>query len=115
MNTVRRSLICTALALLLATPAWAYDHDDNPPGPIGGPGTNWENPPGPRGGPGMSPNRWPRWHCLYRYARSPYRYGCRDRDENPPGPIGGPGTNWENPPGPRGGPGMSPNRWWRWR
>ena len=35
------------------------DRDDNPPGPRGGPGTNWENPPGPRGGPGTSPDR--RW------------------------------------------------------
>ncbi len=33
------------------------DRDDNPPGPRGGPGTNWENPPGPRGGPGASPDR----------------------------------------------------------
>ena len=32
------------------------DHDNNPPGPKGGPGTNWENPAGPAGGPGMSPN-----------------------------------------------------------
>ena len=73
--------------------AEARDRDNNPPGPKGGRGTNWENPPGPRGGPGSSPNR--RW---------------RDRDNNPPGPSGGPGTNWENPPGPVGGPGSSPNR-----
>jgi hypothetical protein len=33
------------------------DRDDNPPGPRGGPGTNWENPPGPAGGPGASPDR----------------------------------------------------------
>lgn len=33
------------------------DRDDNPPGPVGGRGTNWENPPGPRGGPGASPDR----------------------------------------------------------
>ena len=33
------------------------DNDNNPPGPIGGPGTNWENKPGPQGGPGASPNR----------------------------------------------------------
>jgi hypothetical protein len=38
-----------------------HDHDGNPPGPSGGPGTNWENPPGWRGGPGASPDqRW--WH-----------------------------------------------------
>jgi hypothetical protein len=36
------------------------DNDNNPPGPIGGHGTNWENPPGARGGPGASPNRYGR-------------------------------------------------------
>jgi len=35
------------------------DRDNNPPGPKGGPGTNWENRPGPQGGPGASPNRGP--------------------------------------------------------
>jgi hypothetical protein len=43
---------------------YRYDRDDNPPGPRGGPGTNWENPPGPRGGPGASPDR--------RYYPTPY-------------------------------------------
>ena len=33
------------------------DKDNNPPGPKGGRGTNWENPPGPKGGPGASPDR----------------------------------------------------------
>jgi len=33
------------------------DKDNNPPGPAGGAGTNWENPPGPKGGVGASPNR----------------------------------------------------------
>jgi hypothetical protein len=36
------------------------DRDNNPPGPKGGPGTNWENPPGPKGGPGASPNKRPK-------------------------------------------------------
>ncbi|HPM43154.1 MAG TPA: hypothetical protein PLV52_04935 [Candidatus Omnitrophota bacterium] len=36
------------------------DRDDNPPGPTGGPGTNWENPPGATGGPGSSPDARPR-------------------------------------------------------
>lgn len=36
---------------------WALDRDGNPPGPVGGRGTNWENPPGPAGGPGASPDR----------------------------------------------------------
>jgi hypothetical protein len=86
-----------ALALLTASAqVAAFDNDNNPPGKIGGPGTNWENPPGPKGGPGTSPNRRP-WRLF-------------DNDNNPPGKIGGPGTNWENPPGPKGGPGTSPNR-----
>lgn len=47
------------------------DRDDNPPGPRGGPGTNWENPPGPRGGPGASPDR------RYNYNYPNYWYGPR--------------------------------------
>jgi len=35
----------------------SIDSDNNPPGPRGGPRTNWENPPGPKGGPGASPDR----------------------------------------------------------
>ena len=35
-----------------------FDNDGNPPGPIGGRGTNWENPPGWKGGPGASPDRY---------------------------------------------------------
>ncbi len=69
------------------------DKDNNPPGPAGGKGTNWENPPRPEGASGASPDRKPRI----------------DRDNNPPGPVGGRGTNWENRPGPQGGPGASPN------
>lgn len=53
----------------------APDKDNNPPGPKGGQGTNWENPAGPKGGPGAGPNG--------------------DKDNNPPGPQGGQGTNWE--------------------
>jgi hypothetical protein len=37
-----------------------FDLDNNPPGPRGGRGTNWENPPGPTGGPGASPDRFGR-------------------------------------------------------
>ena len=72
------------------------DKDNNPPGPKGGQGTNWENPPGATGGPGAGPDRG--------------GVGRRDKDNNPPGPKGGQGTNWENRPGPQGGPGASPNR-----
>lgn len=131
--------------LLLSLAAFAFcgaadardyprDRDDNPPGPRGGPGTNWENPPGWRGGPGASPDfryyRHGRDRVRFELRRDGYyfnkrygyyhpRYGfwdqrsrCwNDRDDNPPGPRGGPGTNWENPPGPRGGPGASPDRY----
>lgn len=94
MKTTMKLLLSAVLFGLMALPgAYARDRDDNPPGPVGGRGTNWENPPGPVGGPGASPNRR-HW---------------RDRDDNPPGPAGGPGTNWENPPGPRGGIGASPD------
>ncbi|MBT9569203.1 MAG: hypothetical protein IV085_13005 [Thiobacillus sp.] len=95
------TLATLILAASFSLPAFAIDRDNNPPGPRGGPGTNWENPPGPRGGPGMSPDRH---HFCKHHPRQ-----C-DRDGNPPGPHGGPGTNWENPPGPRGGPGTSPDR-----
>ncbi|MCG8029461.1 MAG: hypothetical protein N0E59_07660 [Candidatus Thiodiazotropha taylori] len=116
--------IALAVVLFLTTSSVsAKDLDNNPPGPVGGPRTNWENPPGPAGGPGASPDRrYPyrsnppgpiggpgsNWYYKRSYPR--YRY---DRDNNPPGPRGGPGTNWENPPGPRGGPGASPNRRYR--
>ncbi len=111
-SRIRQAALGATLLLLgAATAALAHDRDDNPPGPLGGPGTNWENPPGPAGGPGASPDRWPR---IVIFGRKPYHRHRHDRDDNPPGPLGGPGTNWENPPGPVGGPGASPNRrrWW---
>lgn len=75
-----------------------YDYDNNPPGPVGGNGTNWENVPGPQGGTGASPN----------YKSRHYQ---KDPDNNPPGIAGGKGTNWENRPGPQGGPGASPDKY----
>ncbi len=121
-------LVLAALISALAAPVLAADN--NPPGPVGGPGTNWENPPGPRGGPGASPDRRPvlspeqreKMKSMTPEERRKFRHEQRekhrearqerrlDRDNNPPGPRGGPGTNWENPPGPRGGPGASPDR-----
>ncbi len=138
---IKRLLLVLAVTVASAAgDAFAHgrDRDHNPPGPRGGPGTNWENPPGWRGGPGASPNhRFYRWHGeRYRFARVDrgYYYHARfgywhphygwwngrgrcwsDRDDNPPGPRGGPGTNWENPPGWRGGPGASPDRFGRCR
>jgi len=50
MKGTASALLAGALSLALV--ACATDYDDNPPGPRGGPGTNWENPPGPVGGPG---------------------------------------------------------------
>jgi hypothetical protein len=49
------TLIVAALTVFGATTAMAHDRPNNPPGPVGGPGTNWHNPPGPVGGPGASP------------------------------------------------------------
>ena len=47
MNT-RPLLIAALLTLCVAGPAAAngrwHRHHNNPPGPVGGPGTNWENP-----------------------------------------------------------------------
>jgi len=96
------TVLTTGILLATATFALAApDLDNNPPGPRGGPGTNWENPPGPRGGPGASPDVKPWRPWVFRKLF--------DNDDNPPGPRGGRGTNWENPPGPRGGPGASPD------
>lgn len=119
-------LAALVLATVLSLPAFAIDRDGNPPGPAGGPGTNWENRPGAQGGPGASPDRRPRLSPEQREklkAMSPEERRAlvdkmrerrarlhRDRDNNPPGAAGGPGTNWENPPGPVGGPGASPDR-----
>jgi Spy/CpxP family protein refolding chaperone len=119
-------LIFTALMSVFTLPGFAADADNNPPGPTGGPGTNWENRPGMQGGPGMSPDRHPRLSAEQREklrAMSPEdrkafakkmreeRAQMRgDRDNNPPGAAGGVGTNWENRPGPQGGPGSSPDR-----
>lgn len=125
-----RKLIFVALMAALSMPVLAADVDNNPPGPAGGPGTNWENRPGPQGGAGASPDRRPfqRPHLSLEQrekvkAMSPAERKAfmqelrakraqmpRDRDNNPPGPAGGAGTNWENRPGPQGGPGTSPNR-----
>lgn len=140
MKAVSAKFAAAATCVMLAAtcgPAVAKDRDNNPPGPAGGRGTNWENLPGPRGGPGASPDR------LYRFKGTAYvfkpdhqgyyfnarfgywhpRFGfwnqvakCWvDTDNNPPGPAGGPGTNWENPPGMQGGPGTSPDRFGRCR
>ena len=138
----RKQWIAALLALAVVGTADAAggrrDHDRNPPGPIGGPGTNWENPPGWRGGPGASPDyrhwrhrgqrvRFDRvaygyyyspgygyWHPQYGFWNQSARCWI-DRDGNPPGRAGGRGTNWENPPGWRGGPGASPDRYGRCR
>ena len=80
MFTKARSFISTvaitAMVLGTTTPLYARDRDNNPPGPRGGPGTNWENPPGHRGGPGASPDR--HWygpvHRGHAYVVPPNRY-----------------------------------------
>ena len=119
MRTILTPLAAALALSLSAGTALGFDRDNNPPGPRGGPGTNWENPPGPVGGPGTSPDRYGRvWlnppgpvggpgRGRYYWPKRHYRF---DNDNNPPGLRGGPGSNWENPPGPRGGPGTSPNR-----
>jgi len=139
MNVRSMGMIAATLLALAATgtaDARNGRHDNNPPGPAGGPGTNWENPPGWKGGPGTSPDRqwWVKngrryefkqvnggyyynpdygyWHPKYGFWNQAGRCWV-DRDGNPPGRAGGRGTNWENPPGWRGGPGASPDRFGR--
>lgn len=131
-------LLLSALVVTGSAAAQHRDRDHNPPGPAGGPGTNWEDPPGWRGGPGASPDRRfyvhggvreefkrveggyyysPRygyWHPQYGLWNQARRCWA-DIDGNPPGPAGRPGTNWENPPGWRGGAGASPDRFGRCR
>jgi hypothetical protein len=114
MSILRAISGAVLVAALMVSAAEARPHN-NPPGPVGGPGTNWRNPPGPAGGPGASPF-YRGWHYVAWNGRNWYwnaRRSCwhlPDRDDNPPGPSGGPGTNWENPPGPAGGLGASPDR-----
>ena len=80
MNRSSIRFAAAAIALLSALPGicaardYPNDRDDNPPGPAGGPGTNWENPPGSKGGPGASPDR-ERDHepdLVYRYRDQQY-------------------------------------------
>ena len=71
MHTALKPLAITTVCAAIALSAGCAHHhprhhhradwDNNPPGWVGGPGTNWENPPGPRGGPGTSPNRRRWW------------------------------------------------------
>jgi hypothetical protein len=73
-------LIGLPLSILwMAQPLSAHDRDNNPPGPRGGRGTNWENPPGPAGGPGASPDRHPRYWQEHRQwcENHPHHPRCR--------------------------------------
>lgn len=123
------AILVAAVSIPVALPVIAAN--DNPPGPAGGPGTNWVNPPGPAGGRGAGSERphrrltdeqraklkamTPEQRQAFFQQRCEKRMKQRfDRGNNPPGPSGGPGTNWEknweNPPGPKGGPGASPGK-----
>jgi hypothetical protein len=122
LSISRKACLAAVLAAgVLVVSACVYDN--NPPGPSGGRGTNWENPPGPAGGPGTSPDRYGYWHGHYYYRMGDQWTLWNDRDQcwypdpdrNPPGPVNGRGTNWENPPGRQGGPGSSPDRYGRCR
>ncbi len=92
------------------------DRDNNPPGPKGGPGTNWEKSDYAPGHEYKKPYADANHDgTVDKYEKKQVRENWQerrgiDRDNNPPGPKGGKGTNWENPPGPKGGAGASPNR-----
>ncbi|MEW5771238.1 MAG: hypothetical protein AB1831_12850 [Pseudomonadota bacterium] len=110
-----RKLMITALLAALAVPVLAVGFNDNPPGPAGGPGTNWQAP-----GAATYPrqrltveqreqlrqqlaNMTPQERRAFmREWRQKYGECWRYRDSFGPGV--GPG------PGPQGGPGMGPNR-----
>jgi hypothetical protein len=40
MSTYTKALLFAVMAAMTATSALARDRDDNPPGPVGGPGTS---------------------------------------------------------------------------
>ena len=122
-----RKSILAILLTAVAVPVFAVNAYDNPPGPAGGPGTNWDNPPCAANAPGARADRPHRRLTGEQQAKLKamtleqrqafFKHRCEermqqrlDRDGNPPGPRGGPGTNWENPPGPKGGPGASLDR-----
>ncbi|NTV96593.1 MAG: hypothetical protein HGA75_14475 [Thiobacillus sp.] len=110
MRTYTQALLFAVMTALTATTALARDRDDNPPGPAGGPGTNWENPRGPAGGPGASPDvrnhhHWLRQHMTqaewrhfmtmkyqdrHRFCVEKHIPKARcwvDRDDNPTGSL----------------------------
>lgn len=60
IGTMAALLLAVGVSGIADVQAQHRDRDGNPPGPRGGPGTNWENPPGWRGGPGASPDRYGR-------------------------------------------------------
>ena len=67
------SLLTALLAMSANVDAAPRDRDNNPPGPVGGRGTNWENPPGWKGGPGASPDK-----RYYRHGGVRYTFAIRD-------------------------------------
>ena len=70
-----------------------FDRDNNPPGPRGGQGTNWDNPPGPRGGPGVGPHHPHDDRGVRDHGQGEGRGGVGQGGERRPsgaGPKGGP-------------------------
>ena len=72
-------LAVLVIALFAFGTSWAKDKDNNPPGPKGGPGTNWENPPGAAGGPGVSPDK----KIPPPDKRPPKKEFCRNHPNDP--------------------------------
>lgn len=107
INRFLLSFLIVISLVVGSIPAFAKpDRDNNPPGPRGGVGTNWENPRGPVGGSGASPDR-PGMNPPGVFGgpgAGPLWKDNPNKIDNPPGPMGGAGTDW-NPPGPIGGPG----------
>jgi hypothetical protein len=122
-----RWLLAALISLSCSLPAVTFASDDNPPGPRGGPGTNWENPPGPRGGPGASPDRRDREVrevvkervVVVNKVETPFRLAGDGYYYHPNYGYYYPGRGFwnqsaqcwwdrdDNPPGPAGGPGTN--------
>jgi Spy/CpxP family protein refolding chaperone len=104
------AILLSAMAVPVAVPVFAANANDNPPGPAGGPGTNWTNPRCAANAPGVRADRPHRRLTVEQRtklkAMTPeqrqafFQQQCAermkqrlDRGNNPPGPRGGPGAN----------------------
>lgn len=107
------AILLTAIAIPSAVTVFAATANDNPPGPAGGPGTNWVNCPNATNGP-VSPTQRPHRRLTQEQraklqAMTPeqrqafFKERCEQRMQMRL-------DRANNPAGPQGGSGMGPNR-----